>query len=157
MAGVKAVVRLRCPAGAAKPGPSIGQALGPHGLNMMEFVKAFNAATQSLPPETPVPVVLTAYNNRTFTFVTKTPPASYLIRQQLGLQKGSKHPGTISSGTIRWNQIREIATVKQADKHLAHIPFESLCKSIAGTAQSMGIDVAQDDDHPAEEQGTSSA
>eukprot|EP00630_Chrysocystis_fragilis_P012626 CAMPEP_0197407424 /NCGR_PEP_ID=MMETSP1165-20131217/27072_1 /TAXON_ID=284809 /ORGANISM="Chrysocystis fragilis, Strain CCMP3189" /LENGTH=129 /DNA_ID=CAMNT_0042933807 /DNA_START=48 /DNA_END=437 /DNA_ORIENTATION=+ len=116
---------------------------------MMEFCKAFNAETQRLAPETPVPVVLTAYTNRTFTFVTKSPPTSYLIRQKLGLEKGSTHPGTTSVGEITWTQVREIATVKQQDKHLAHIPLEGLCKSIAGSASSMGVAVV--DDGPPEE------
>ncbi|KAH8062538.1 rRNA binding protein [Aureococcus anophagefferens] len=112
MTTVKAVVRLRCPAGVAKAGPAIGQALGPHGLNMMEFVKAFNAATQKLEPDTPIPVVLTAYTNRTFSFTV---------------------------GAITLDQIRDIAEVKHVDKHLAHIPFDALCESVKGTAFSMGV------------------
>jgi len=139
MTTVKAVVRLRCPAGVAKAGPAIGQALGPHGLNMMEFVKAFNAATQKLEPDTPIPVVLTAYTNRTFSFVTKTPPTTYLIRQALGLGKGAQTPGTQTVGAITLDQIRDIAEVKHVDKHLAHIPFDALCESIKGTAFSMGV------------------
>ena len=109
MAGVKAVIRLRCPAGVAKPGPAIGQALGPHGLNMMDFVKEFNAATQKMEPNSPIPVVLTAYTNRTFSFVTKTPPTTYLIRQALGLGKGAQTPGTQTVGAITLDQIRDIA------------------------------------------------
>ena len=140
MTSVKAVIRLRCPAGVAKAGPAIGQALGPHGLNMMEFVKAFNAATQKIEPETPVPVVLTAYSNRTFSFVTKTPPTTYLIKKAVGLDKGSQTPGTAVAGAITMEQIREIAEVKHVDKHLEHIPFDSLCESIKGTALSMGVD-----------------
>ena len=140
MASVAAVIRLRCPAGVAKAGPAIGQALGPHGLNMMEFVKAFNAETQKLEPNTPIPVVLTAYANRTFSFITKTPPTTYLVRKAIGIDKGSQTPGTATVGSITMEQIREIAKVKIEDKHLAHIPFDSLCESIKGTAFSMGVE-----------------
>eukprot|EP00631_Chrysoreinhardia_giraudii_P007927 CAMPEP_0197425194 /NCGR_PEP_ID=MMETSP1170-20131217/29564_1 /TAXON_ID=54406 /ORGANISM="Sarcinochrysis sp, Strain CCMP770" /LENGTH=157 /DNA_ID=CAMNT_0042952731 /DNA_START=11 /DNA_END=484 /DNA_ORIENTATION=+ len=141
---VKATVRLICPAGAAKPGPAIGQALGPHGLNMMEFCKAFNAETQRFKPETPIPVVLKAYSNRTFSFVTKSPPTSYLIREMLGLQKGASAPGSEIVGQMTWSQIKEIAAVKHQDQHLSHIPFEGICRSIAGSAASMGVAVVED-------------
>ncbi|KAJ1445040.1 ribosomal protein L11, RNA binding domain-containing protein [Pelagophyceae sp. CCMP2097] len=153
MAGVKAVVRLKCPAGVAKPGPAIGQALGPHGLNMMEFVKAFNAATQkTFPPETPIPVVLTAYNNRTFTFITKSPPASYLILQQLGIEKGATKPGSQIVGKITWSQIRKVVNSKKNDAHLSHIAFDALCRSVAGSASSMGIEVQAVDPGAAEDE-----
>ena len=145
MASVKAIVRLVCPAQAAKPGPSIGQALGPHGLNMSEFVKQFNAATASVPLETPVPVVLTAYTNRTFTFITKSPPASYLIRKELGIEKGASNPGSEVVGKITMDQIKAIAKQKHDfDEHLQDIPFESFCRSVAGTAASMGVEVIGD-------------
>lgn len=88
------------------------------------------------------------YSNRTFTFITKSPPTSYLIRKQLGLAKGSGSPGTVAVGTIRPDQIRDIAKLKVVDPHLAHVPFDSLCKSIAGTAISMGVDVLGDDAPP---------
>ena len=149
MAGVKAVIRLRCPAGVAKPGPAIGQALGPHGLNMMDFVKEFNAATQKLEPDSPVPVVLTAYANRTFSFVTKTPPTTYLVRKALGIAKGAQAPGEEVVGALSRDQVASIATVKQGDAHLAHIPFDALCDSVIGTARSMGVlmdDEVEDDD-----------
>ena len=157
MATIKAVIRLRCPAGVAKPGPAIGQALGPHGLNMMEFVKEFNARTQKLEPNTPIPVVLTAYANRTFAFVTKTPPTTYLVRNALGLDKGSSTPGSVTVGAINAAQVADIATVKITDPHLAHIPFESICESVKGTALSMGIDFddgtgADDDDEEDDEE-----
>ncbi|KAK7237326.1 mitochondrial ribosomal protein L11 [Aureococcus anophagefferens] len=131
MTTVKAVVvRLRCPAGVAKAGPAIGQALGPHGLNMMEFVKAFNAATQKLEPDTPIPVVLTARS---------------------GSARRAQRRGRDRPGAITLDQIRDIAEVKHVDKHLAHIPFDALCESIKGTAFSMGAPstragAADDDD-----------
>jgi large subunit ribosomal protein L11 len=146
MAGVKAVIRLRCPAGVAKPGPAIGQALGPHGLNMMDFVKEFNAATQKMEPNSPIPVVLTAYANRTFSFVTKTPPTSYLVRKALGIDKGAQNPGDEVVGTLTREQVSAIAEVKQGDAHLANIPFEALCDSVVGTARSMGVLLADDVD-----------
>mmetsp|Transcript_5711 Transcript_5711/g.16869 ORF Transcript_5711/g.16869 Transcript_5711/m.16869 type:complete len:173 (-) Transcript_5711:24-542(-) len=138
-AAVKAVIRLRCPAGTAKAGPAIGQALGPHGLNMMEFVKEFNAATQKMEPDTPVPVVLTAYANRTFSFVTKTAPTTWLVKQALGIEMGANNPGSETVGALTQEQVEAIARVKQGDPHLQHIPFESLCRSVVGTANSMGV------------------
>ena len=146
MAGVKAVIRLRCPAGVAKPGPAIGQALGPHGLNMMDFVKEFNAATQKMEPNSPIPVVLTAYANRTFSFVTKTPPTSYLVRKALGIDKGAQNPGDEVVGTLNMEQVSAIAEVKKGDAHLANIPFDALCDSVIGTARSMGVLLADDVD-----------
>lgn len=118
---------------------------------MMEFCKAFNAATQSMAAETPVPVVLTAYANRTFTFVTKTPPTSFLIRDKLGIEKGSTAPGTIEVGKITWKQIEEIAEIKRQDKHLKHLPIDGLCRSIAGSAASMGVTVIDDEDDDGED------
>mmetsp|Transcript_21747 Transcript_21747/g.67008 ORF Transcript_21747/g.67008 Transcript_21747/m.67008 type:complete len:166 (-) Transcript_21747:126-623(-) len=145
MATVKAVIRLLIPAQGAKPGPAIGQALGPHGLNMSDFVKEFNAATQKVPADTPTPVVLTVYGNRTFSFITKTPPASYLIRKELGLEKGSTAPKQKIVGTITMEQIRGVAAQKHVDDHVSHIPFDSFCRSVAGTALSMGLEVTGGD------------
>ena len=155
MAGVKAVIRLRCPAGVAKPGPAIGQALGPHGLNMMDFVKEFNAATQKMEPNSPIPVVLTAYANRTFSFVTKTPPTSYLVRKALGIDKGAQNPGDEVVGTLNMEQVSAIAEVKQGDAHLKNIPFEALCDSVIGTARSMGVLLADDVDDAASSSSSS--
>ena len=156
MAGVKAVIRLRCPAGVAKPGPAIGQALGPHGLNMMDFVKEFNAATQKMEPNSPIPVVLTAYANRTFSFVTKTPPTSYLVRKALGIDKGAQNPGDEVVGTLNMEQVAAIADVKKGDAHLANIPFDALCDSVIGTARSMGVLLADDADDDASSSSSSS-
>ena len=157
MAGVKAVIRLRCPAGVAKPGPAIGQALGPHGLNMMDFVKEFNAATQKMEPNSPIPVVLTAYANRTFSFVTKTPPTSYLVRKALGIDKGAQNPGDEVVGTLSREQVSAIAEVKQGDAHLANIPFDALCDSVIGTARSMGVLLADDVDDASSSSSSSSS
>jgi len=156
MAGVKAVIRLRCPAGVAKPGPAIGQALGPHGLNMMDFVKEFNAATQKMEPNSPIPVVLTAYANRTFSFVTKTPPTSYLVRKALGIDKGAQNPGDEVVGTLTMDQVSAIADVKKGDAHLANIPFDALCDSVIGTARSMGVLLADDVDAASSSSSSSS-
>ena len=157
MAGVKAVIRLRCPAGVAKPGPAIGQALGPHGLNMMDFVKEFNAATQKMEPNSPIPVVLTAYANRTFSFVTKTPPTSYLVRKALGIDKGAQSPGDEVVGTLNMEQVSAIAEVKKGDAHLKHIPFDALCDSVIGTARSMGVLLADDVDDASSSSSSSSS
>ena len=157
MAGVKAVIRLRCPAGVAKPGPAIGQALGPHGLNMMDFVKEFNAATQKMEPNSPIPVVLTAYANRTFSFVTKTPPTSYLVRKALGIDKGAQNPGDEVVGTLNMEQVAAIAEVKKGDAHLANIPFDALCDSVIGTARSMGVLLADDVDDASSSSSSSSS
>ena len=144
MAGVKAVIRLRGPAGVAKPGPAIGQALGPHGLNMMDFVKEFNAATQKMEPNSPIPVVLTAYANRTFSFVTKTPPTSYLVRKALGIDKGAQNPGDEVVGTLNMEQVSAIAEVKKGDA--ATCSRSNACDSVIGTARSMGVLLADDVD-----------
>jgi len=154
MTSVKAVLRLLVPAQNAKPGPAIGQALGPHGLNMSEFVKTFNAATQSVPADTPVPVVLTAFTNRTFTFITKTPPASYLIKKELGLEKGSSTPGNQIVGKITYEQIKAIAAIKHVDAHVQHIPFDSFCRCIAGSAKSMGVDLVPTEEFDFSSQNT---
>ena len=113
---------------------------------MMDFVKEFNAATQKMEPNSPIPVVLTAYANRTFSFVTKTPPTSYLVRKALGIDKGAQNPRDEVIGTLNMEKLSAIAEVKKGDPHLANIPFEALCDSVIGTARSMGVLLADDVD-----------
>ena len=146
MSTVKAIVRLVVPAGAAKPGPAIGQALGPHGLNMVEFCKAFNAATEKMIPETPIPVKLTAFTNRTFTFITKSPPTTYLLKRCAGIEKGATTPGRERVGSVTLKQVYAIAELKARDDHLRSQPLEGLCRSIISTAGSMGVEVVDDRD-----------
>ena len=146
MSGVSLVrkVRLKVGAGAAKPGPAIGQALGPLGLNMAEFCKQFNESTKNYEKEIPLPVELSAFSNRTFTFVVKTPPTSWFLKRCAGIEDGSKRPGHDIVGQVHVKQIYEIAKAKQADSHLAKIRLESLARSIAASASSMGLEVVSD-------------
>ncbi|MBO6950192.1 MAG: 50S ribosomal protein L11 [Rhodospirillales bacterium] len=132
-------VKLQVPAGQANPSPPIGPALGQAGLNIMEFCKAFNAETQNMEPGMPVPVVITAYGDRTFSFVTKTPPASYFLKKAAKVNKGSGTPNKNKVGKVTMNQCREIAELKMKDLN-AH-DVEAAAKMIAGSARSMGIDV----------------
>jgi len=135
------VVRLRVGAGSAKPGPAIGQALGPLGLNMAEFCKQFNEATKNYEKDIPVPVILSAFSNRTFTFVIKTPPTTWFLKRCAGVEKCSARPGHVSAGKIHVKQIYEIALMKQQDQHLKDIELSALCRTIAGSALSMGLEV----------------
>ena len=135
---VQAYVKLQVKAGQANPSPPIGPALGQQGVNIMEFCKAFNAQTQSMKPGMPLPVVITVYSDRSFTFIIKTPPASYLVKDALKLQSGSKEPGKIVAGKINRKQLEEIATLKQADLTASNI--DAAVRIIAGTARSMGIE-----------------
>ena len=132
-------VKLQVPAGQANPSPPIGPALGQAGLNIMEFCKAFNAQTQNLEPGMPIPVVITAYHDRTFTFISKTPPASYFLKKAAGLDKGSVAPGMEPVGTVSMAQVREIAEKKMVD--LNANDMDAACRIIAGSARSMGIEV----------------
>jgi large subunit ribosomal protein L11 len=132
-------VKLQVPAGSATPAPPIGPALGQRGLNIMEFVKAFNAATQELEKGAPIPVVITAYADKSFTFETKLPPVTYYIKKAVNLKSGSKLPGKESAGTITSDQIREIATAKMKDLNADNI--EAAMSMIQGSARSMGIQV----------------
>ena len=134
---VEAYVKLQVPAGKANPSPPIGPALGQRGLNIMEFCKAFNAATQHLEPGLPIPVVITAYSDRSFTFVTKTPPASVLLMKAAGLKSGSPTPNTKKVATLQRAQLEEIAKAKEPD--LTAASLDAAVRSIAGTARSMGI------------------
>lgn len=141
MASVKGVVRLRVLAGKAAPSPAIGQALGPLGVNMMEFCKSFNDRTSKHIENIPIPVTLTAFSDRTFKYEIKTPPASWFIKRAAGITKGAAITGQEEVGTIHLRQIYEIAKVKQADEHVNYIDLQSICKSLIGSAKSMGIRV----------------
>ncbi len=132
-------IKLQVPAGAANPSPPIGPALGQRGVNIMEFCKAFNAATEKLEKGMPIPTVITVYQDRSFSFVTKTPPASYYLKRAAKLKKGSTAPGKAIVGTVTADQIREIAEAKMPDLN-AHT-IEQAMKIIAGSARSMGLEV----------------
>ena len=134
-------IKLQVPAGAANPSPPIGPALGQRGLNIMEFCKAFNAQTQNLEKGMPIPVVITAYADRSFTFVTKTPPASYFLRKAAGLDKGSQTPGRAPVGRVTLEQIREIAETKMEDLNANDV--EAAVSMIKGSARSMGFEVVE--------------
>jgi large subunit ribosomal protein L11 len=134
-------VKLQVPAGKANPSPPIGPALGQRGLNIMEFCKAFNAATQGLEPGMPIPVVITAYADRTFTFTTKTPPASYLLKRAAGLEKGSATPGRVITGKVTLAQLREIAQQKMQDLNANDL--DAAVRMVKGSATSMGLEVVE--------------
>ena len=134
-------IKLQVPAGAANPSPPIGPALGQRGLNIMDFCKQFNAKTQGTEKGTPIPVVITAFSDRSFTFVVKTPPNSFFIKKAAKLEKGSKMPGTDSVGKITMAQVREIAKQKMVDLNANDI--EAACSMIIGSARSMGIQVVE--------------
>lgn len=135
---IETYIKLQVPAGQANPSPPVGPALGQHGVNIMEFCKVFNAQTQNMEPGLPVPVVITVYSDRSFTFVTKTPPASFLLKKAAGVAKGSGEPNTEKVGKVTRAQIEEIATTKMPDLTAAEL--EAAVRSIAGTARSMGIE-----------------
>ena len=136
---VTAYIKLQVAAGAANPSPPVGPALGQHGLNIMEFCKQFNAQTQSVEKGLPIPVVITVYSDRSFTFIMKTPPASVLIRKAIGIEKGSGVPNTNKVGRISRAQLEEIAKTKTPD--LTAADLEAAVRTIAGSARSMGVDV----------------
>ncbi|WP_370191415.1 50S ribosomal protein L11 [Qipengyuania sp.] len=134
-------IKLQVPAGIANPSPPIGPALGQRGVNIMEFCKAFNAATDSMEKGMPIPTTITVYADRSFTFVTKSPPASFLIKKAAKLKSGSKEPGKVSAGTIKRSALAEIAETKMADLNANDI--EQATKIIEGSARSMGLDVVE--------------
>ena len=136
---VETYIKLQVAAGAANPSPPVGPALGQHGVNIMEFCKAFNAATQNLEKGTPIPVVITVYSDRSFTFITKTPPAAVLLKKAAGIQKGSGTPNSVKVGKVNRAQLEEIARLKQPDLNSADL--EAAVRIIAGSARSMGLDV----------------
>jgi len=136
---VQGYVKLQVPAGSANPSPPIGPALGQQGVNIMEFCKQFNAATQKLEKGLPIPVVITVYADRSFTFIMKTPPAAVLIRKAIGIEKGSGTPNTSKVGKISRAQLEEIAKTKTPD--LTAADLDAAVRTIAGSARSMGVDV----------------
>ena len=138
---IEGYIKLQVPAGAANPSPPIGPALGQRGVIILEFCKAFNAATDSLDKGMPIPTVITVYADRSFTFVTKTPPASFFLKKAANLKSGSKEPGKVSAGTIKSSQIREIAEAKMVDLNANDI--DQAMKIIAGSARSMGLEVVE--------------
>ncbi len=138
---IEGYIKLQVPAGAANPSPPIGPALGQRGVNIMEFCKQFNAATQELEKAMPIPTIITVYADRSFTFVTKTPPATFLIKKAANLKSGSKEPGKVSAGTIKRSQLAEIAQTKMADLNANDI--DQATKIIEGSARSMGLQVVE--------------
>ena len=136
---IEAYIKLQVAAGAANPSPPVGPALGQHGVNIMEFCKAFNAKTQSLESGLPVPVVITVYNDRSFTFITKTPPAAVLLKKAAGIKSGSGRPNTDKVGKVTRAQLEEIANTKEPDLNSNDI--DAAVNIIAGTARSMGLEV----------------
>jgi len=136
---IEAYIKLQVPAGNANPSPPVGPALGQHGVNIMEFCKAFNAQTQSVEKNLPIPVVITVFNDRSFTFITKTPPASVLLKKAAGVQKGSGVPNMDKVGTVTRAQLEEIANTKMADLNANDL--DAAVKIIAGSARSMGLNV----------------
>ena len=134
-------IKLQVPAGAANPSPPIGPALGQRGVNIMEFCKAFNAATQDLEKSMPIPTIITVYADRSFSFITKTPPATFLIKKAINLKSGSKEPGKVSAGTIKRSQLAEIAQVKMKDLNANDI--DAATKIIEGSARAMGLEVVE--------------
>ena len=136
---IEAYIKLQVPAGEANPSPPVGPALGQHGVNIMEFCKAFNSQTQKTEKGLPTPVVITVYNDRSFTFITKTPPASVLLKKALGIPKGSGVPNKEKVGKVTRAQLEEIATAKMPDLNAADM--DGAVRIIAGSARSMGIDV----------------
>jgi large subunit ribosomal protein L11 len=139
---VVGIIKLQVPAGKANPSPPIGPALGQRGLNIMEFCKAFNAATQNLEPGMPIPVVITAYGDRSFTFVTKSPPNSHFLKKAAGIEKGSQTPGKARpTGQVTMAQIREIAEQKMQDLNAKDV--DGACRMLIGSARSMGLEVVE--------------
>lgn len=138
---VEALIKLQVPAGEAKPSPPVGPALGQHGVNIMEFCKAFNAETQGVEPGLPIPVIITVYADKSFTYIRKTPPASVLLRKALGLDKGSSVPNRDKVGKVTRAQLEEIAKTKMED--LNAFDMNQAVRIIAGSARSMGIETEE--------------
>lgn len=138
---ISGYIKLQVPAGTANPSPPLGPALGQRGVNIMEFCKAFNAATDSMEKGTPTPTIITVFADKSFSFVTKTPPATYLIKKAANLKSGSKEPGKISGGKIARSKLSEIAEIKMKDLNANSI--EQATKIIEGSARSMGLEVTE--------------
>ena len=138
---IQGYIRLQVPAGQANPSPPIGPALGQAGLNIMEFCKTFNAQTQNLEPGMPIPVVITAYRDRTFSFITKTPPVGYFLKKAAGLSKAASNPGKETVAKVTMAQVREIAEAKKADLNADNL--DAAVEMIKGSARSMGLEVRE--------------
>ena len=138
---ILAKVKVQIPGGQATPAPPVGPALGQRGLNIMEFCKTFNAQTQNMEPGMPVPVLITVYGDRTFSFITKTPPASFFLRKAAGLSKGASAPGREVKGRVTMAQVREIAEKKMTDLNANDL--DAACRMVAGSARSMGLEVTE--------------
>jgi large subunit ribosomal protein L11 len=138
---IEAYIKLQVPAGEANPSPPVGPALGQHGVNIMEFCKTFNAQTQQVEKGLPTPVVITVYSDRSFTFITKTPPASVLLKKVVGIPKGSGTPNTNKVGKVTRAQLEEVATQKMPDLNAADM--DAAVRIIAGSARSLGLDVEE--------------
>ncbi|MBK8862179.1 MAG: 50S ribosomal protein L11 [Sphingomonadales bacterium] len=138
---ISGYIKLQVPAGAANPSPPIGPALGQRGVNIMEFCKAFNAATTELEKGMPIPTIITVFADKSFTFATKSPPATFLIKKALNLKSGSKEPGKVSAGKIKKSQLAEIAQLKMADLNANDI--DAAVQIIAGSARAMGLEVVE--------------
>jgi len=136
---IETYIKLQVPAGKANPSPPVGPALGQHGVNIMEFCKTFNAETQGIEPGMPIPVVITVYSDRSFTFIKKTPPASILLKKAAGIKSGSGTPNTEKVGKVTRAQLEEIVKTKEPDLTAANM--DAAVRTIAGSARSMGIDV----------------
>ena len=134
-------IKLNIPAGSANPSPPVGPALGQRGVNIMEFCKAFNASTDSLEKNMPIPVVITVYADKSFSFVTKTPPVSFFLKKASGKEKGSSEPGRTVGGSVKINQVREIAESKMKDLNAADI--EGAMEMVKGSARSMGLEILE--------------
>ncbi len=138
---IEGYIKLQIPAGQANPSPPVGPALGQRGINIMKFCMAFNAHTQNMEPGIPVPVIITVYADRSFTFVTKTPPASYFLKRAAGIEKGGQMPGRETAGAVTMAQIREIAEQKMVDLNANDL--EAACRVLVGSARSMGLEVTE--------------
>ena len=138
---IEGYIKLNIPAGAANPSPPVGPALGQRGINIMEFCKAFNATTDSLEKNMPIPVVITVFSDKSFSFVTKTPPVSFYLKKAIGIDKGSSEPGRVVGGSIKIEQIREIAENKMKDLNASTV--EGAIEMVKGSARSMGLEVLE--------------
>ena len=136
---IQTYIKLQVPAGQATPAPPVGPALGQHGINIVEFTKSFNAHTQKMEPGVPIPCTITVYTDRSFTYVTKSPPASFLIRKAAGVEKGSGTPNTEKVGSVTRAQLEEIAKIKEPD--LTSASLDAAVRTLAGSARSAGIEV----------------
>ena len=138
---IEGYIKLNIPAGAANPSPPVGPALGQRGVNIMEFCKAFNASTDSLEKNMPIPVVITVYADKSFSFITKTPPVSFFLKKAIGKEKGSNEPGRVIGGSIKIDQIKEIAEKKMKDLNTTSI--DGAIEMVKGSARSMGLEVLE--------------